>query len=78
MELIDWFTIVMSPIDEVFCRMRNHKGLNESPIVVCPIKIRWQTHWFINALGEVGEEIWYRGVYSWTGTKWGYSAVVLG
>ena len=57
MELIDWFTILMSPIDEVFCRMRNHKGLNEEPdcyTVLLKFADGMEAHWFINALGEGG------------------------
>jgi hypothetical protein len=74
MELIDWFTILMSPIDEVFCRMRNHKGLNEEPDC-CTVLLKFadgmEAHWFINALGEgVARGMNFygdRGVYSWDG-----------
>lgn len=73
-ELIDWFTILMSPIDEVFCRMRNHKGLNEQPDC-CTVLLKFadgmEAHWFINALGEGGARginfYGKRGAYSWDG-----------
>ena len=56
-EIIDWFTLNMSPIDEVFCRTRSHRGRNERPdccTVLLKLADGTEAHWFISALGEEG------------------------
>ena len=74
LELIDWFTLNMSPIDEVLCRARSHTGRNERPDC-CTVLLKFadgmEAHWFISALGEEGSRgiscIGSKGTYSWDG-----------
>lgn len=73
-EMIDWFTLNMCPIDEVFCRTRNHTGRDERPDC-CTVFLKFadgvEAHWFISALGEEGSRgiscIGSKGTYSWDG-----------
>ncbi len=74
LELIDWFTLNMSPIDEVLCRSRSHTGRNQRPDC-CTVLLKFadgmEAHWFISALGEEESRgircIGPKGTYYWDG-----------
>ena len=74
LEIIDWFILNMSPIDEVLCRTRSHTGRNERPDC-CTVLLKFvdgmEAHWFISALGEEGSKgincIGSKGTYYWDG-----------
>lgn len=54
-ELVDCFCLYMSPIDEIFCRTRNHRGLSEIPdciTVFLKMVNGMEAHWFLSALNR--------------------------